>query len=76
VPFFGDQEQVVTGIRLYDVRDADIEIKDNTVSGFHYGIAAYQMDEDTEWSVVGNTIDGAQEDVYYDDSVANKPDRS
>lgn len=70
------QDAIVTGIRLYDIRDADIRISDNTVSGFQHGIAAYQMDEDTEWSVVGNTIEGAQEDVYYDDSVANKPDRS
>ena len=74
--FLWDQEVVVTGIRLYDIRDADIRIEGNAISGFQYGIAAYQLDEDTEWAVVGNTIDGAQEDVYYDESVANKPDRS
>ena len=69
-------DAIVTGIRLYDIRDADIRIEGNAISGFQYGIAAYQLDEDTEWAVVGNTIEGAQEDVYYDESVANKPDRS
>jgi hypothetical protein len=76
LPFLWDDETTVTGIRLYDVRDADIRLEDNKVSGFQYGIAAYDMDEDTEWTVVGNVIEGAQQDVYYDDSVANKPDAS
>src|SRR5688572_11576743 len=76
LPFAWDGEATLAGIRLHDVRDADIRIEGNTVSGFQHGIAASQMDEDTEWTVLGNTIEGAQEDVYYDDSVANKPDHS
>lgn len=65
-----------TGILFQGVRDSALRIEGNRISGFYHGIAAYEMDEDTEWAVIGNTIEGAQEDVYYDDSVANKPDRS
>ena len=76
VPLPWSQEPIVTGIRLYGISDADVRITDNAIAGFQYGIAGHEMDEDTEWTVLGNTIEGAQEDVYYDDSVANKPDRS
>ncbi|MFA5945278.1 MAG: hypothetical protein WC876_12550, partial [Candidatus Thermoplasmatota archaeon] len=75
IPTVFEQEVVTTGIHIRDVRDATIRIVDNKASGFQYGIAAYEMDEDTEWAVIGNTIEGAEQDVYYDDSVANKPDR-
>jgi hypothetical protein len=73
VPLFWDYEQPVAGIRLSDIRDADVRIEGNTIEGFPFGIHASSLDEDTEWAVVGNSIVGAQEDVYYDESVENKP---
>jgi hypothetical protein len=72
IPFLTYQVESA-GIRLSGMRDADFLLQGNTVSGFYYGIAAWQMDEKTVWSLAGNVVQGAQYDVYYDDSVENKP---
>lgn len=73
VPALGRGEAKPAAIEVGGVRDADLRIAGNTASGFYYGVSAAQMDEDTQWAVLDNVFDGAAYDVYYDDSVENKP---
>ncbi len=60
------------GIRVVGVRDGSIEIRGNQAVGFDYGVWARQMDEETTWTVEDNSFD-AQNDIWYDESVANEP---
>jgi len=63
----------VAGIYLDFVRDAEIEIQDNSAEGFEYGVHARELAEDVTWTVLGNDFD-APHPVYYDESVANAPE--
>lgn len=71
--FFGPAREEPAAILIEAVRDAQITIDNNQAAGFVYGVRARDMDEKVDWSLSGNAFDGAQYDVYYDDSVANKP---
>lgn len=71
--WFGGQEQIPAGVRIEAVRDANILVEKNTIKDFEYGIQARDMDDMTWWTVASNTVQGASYDVYYDESVANKP---
>ncbi len=71
--FFGPTREEPAAILIEGVRDAHLTIDGNQASGFVYGVRARDMDQQVEWSLSGNSFEGAQHDVYYDDSVANKP---
>jgi hypothetical protein len=71
--FMGPQQEEPAAISLEGVSDANVTIANNQASGFYYGVRARDMDDKVFWSLAGNAFDGAQHDVYYDDSVANKP---
>jgi hypothetical protein len=73
LPILLQEEIQPAAIRVEGVRDAALLIEGNRASGFYYGVAAAQMDEDTTWEVAGNLFDGARHPVYYDDSVENAP---
>lgn len=71
--FFGPQREEPAAILIEGARDAAISIDNNQASGFVYGVRARDMDSKVDWSLSGNSFEGAQYDVYYDDSVENKP---
>ncbi len=68
-----NQDQTPVGIALQDVRNSTITVANNKANGFEYGVAASQMDDHTYWAVYSNQLTGMSHDVFYDDSVANKP---
>lgn len=72
--FFGwGHDQTPRGIALEFVRNGTVTVAGNKVTGFDLGVAAQYLEEDAFWAVYGNTLSGNSRDVYYDDSVANKP---
>ena len=71
--FMGPQQEEPAAIRIEGVSDANLTVADNQASGFYYGVQARDMDAKVAWSVLGNDFGDAKHDVYYDDSVANKP---
>ncbi|MEK6976433.1 MAG: hypothetical protein AABY18_08850 [Candidatus Thermoplasmatota archaeon] len=71
--FFGPPKEEPTAILLEGVKDANITLENNQASGFYYGVRARDMDDKVFWSLAGNAFGDAQHDVYYDDTVANKP---
>jgi hypothetical protein len=74
LPRFGQrQQEEPAAILLEGVSDASLVLENNQASGFYYGVRARDMDEQVVWSLAGNDFGDAQHDVYYDDSVANKP---
>ncbi len=66
-------DQTPMGIQLAEVANATVTVANNKATGFEYGVSASFMDEDTFWAVYDNGFTGMAHDVYYDDSVANKP---
>ncbi|MES2156111.1 MAG: hypothetical protein V4510_13335 [bacterium] len=70
--WFG-RDSTPMGVQLDGVNNATVTVANNKATGFDYGVAADQMNEATHWAVYGNTVTGATHDVYYDDTVANKP---
>lgn len=67
------QREEPAAILIEGVRDANLTIENNVADGFYYGVRARQMDEKVSWTLGGNAFGGAQHEVYYDDSVSNKP---
>ncbi len=66
-------EEEPAGILLDGVRDADVTVTGNTVSGFLYGVRARDMDANTTWVVEENDFGATPHPVWYDESVANQP---
>lgn len=66
-------EQVPVGIQLMQVNDAKVTVAGNKATGFERGVSAFGMTETALWAVYGNDLAGNAQDVYFDDSVANKP---
>ncbi len=62
-------------IRLEYVKDSNILIENTQAKGFYYGIYAHDLDNMTAWTLVGNTFEGSNHEVYYDESVANRPEQ-
>ncbi|MGB0653696.1 MAG: hypothetical protein ACPGQL_10910 [Thermoplasmatota archaeon] len=71
--FFGPRDLEPAAIDLIRIADADIQVRDNTATGFTYGVRATQFDELVDWIVSGNDFGAASHPVYYDESVANRP---
>lgn len=65
-----------SAIDLDGFRRANITVADNTAKGFHYGVKAHEFDAATHWSVLGCDFGDAEYAVYYDESVANRPEGS
>lgn len=63
------------GIKLRTLDNADVAITHNSVYYRRYGVEASQMTSTVKWRVEGLYTQGAEKDVYYDDTVANKPRR-
>lgn len=61
------------GIYLYDVHKGDINIQDNVVSNRHFGVYASQFTKSVWWRVSNLKASGVEQELYYDQSVANKP---
>jgi hypothetical protein len=72
-PILGQQREEPTAILIEGVRDSSISLDNNHATGFYYGVRARDMDEKATWQLSGNDFGGAQHEVYYDDSVSNKP---
>ncbi|MHB8634122.1 MAG: hypothetical protein ACYDBQ_09180 [Thermoplasmatota archaeon] len=62
-----------TAVSLDGVRNANVMLSDNSGTGFVNGIQADQMDNATHWYVQGNSFPQAAHALYYDSTVANKP---
>ncbi len=61
------------GIRLDGIKSANIQVAENSIHGFYYGIQAEDMESTVVWSVQGNDFGDAQYAVYYDESVETAP---
>ena len=68
--------QRTAGIFLESMDIADIDLSTNDVANTYYGIRASYFTETVQWRVAGLQVEGVQEDVYYDESVKNPPERS
>ena len=68
--------QRTAGIELDQFDLADIYLADNQVSNTHFGIRASSFTESVHWAISGLTAENVEQDVYYDDSVSNAPERS
>lgn len=66
-------DETPIGIQLDGVRNATVTLANNKVAGFDVGASADQMDKQTFWAVYGNDLASNAKQVYYDDTVANKP---
>jgi hypothetical protein len=66
-------DETPIGISLDGVRHGQLVVSGNKAAGVEYGLKATSMDEDTEWFVAGNDFGTVAHDVYYDDSVSEKP---
>jgi hypothetical protein len=64
------------GVDLLQFANSTIRIDHNAIEGFTYGIEAHAFDRLTTWSLLANDIEGAQNPVWYDSSVANAPSNS
>lgn len=62
-----------SAILLHGFRNASVELLDNWLDAYTYGIRASSFDENTTWTVGPNEDAGAQYPVYWDDSVVNAP---
>jgi hypothetical protein len=63
------------GIFLNVLDRATVEIMDNAVTNQYYGVQASQLTERVHWMVHGLRTHNVGEDVSYDDSVQNAPER-
>ena len=63
------------GIYLYDVNKGSIDIRNNVISDRYYGIRASQFTRSVWWWVSGLKASGVEQEVYYDQSVANEPNK-
>ncbi|MHB8585305.1 MAG: hypothetical protein ACYDDF_05650 [Thermoplasmatota archaeon] len=61
------------GIDMVQFANSTIVVAHNTIANFDYGIRGLRFDRLTHWTDVGNSISGAQTDVWYDSSVQNPP---
>lgn len=71
--FDDDQETQASGILLNDFRDAQVTIESNVFEDVHYAVRAHDFDEAVHWNLEDNDYGGAAYEVYYDESVANRP---
>lgn len=62
-----------SGILLHAFENSSVELVDNWLGAYTYGIRASAFDENTTWSVGQNDAAGAEYAVYWDDSVKNAP---
>lgn len=69
----GQQEPEPAAIRLGEIKDAWMKLRDNTFDGFYYGIHAQDFAEDVAWDVSDNQYGDAQYPVWYDESVESHP---
>lgn len=63
------------GIALHDVDIANIYLTDNFVGDLDYGIKAAHMTKEVQWWISGLRTTGVGQSVYYDNTVANQPQR-
>jgi hypothetical protein len=64
-----------SGIYLWDLNQAKVKILDNTVIDRTYGVHASSMSDSVKWWIAGLRTSGVEDDVYYDNSVKNEPER-
>ena len=62
-----------SGISLNGIDKARIYIYDNQVSSRVYGVRASSMTSSVQWWIRGLKTSAVEDDVYYDNSVANQP---
>ena len=62
-----------SGILLQRFRNATVELVDNTLGAYKYGIRAREFDANTTWSARGNKAPGSDVVLYWDATVANAP---
>jgi hypothetical protein len=63
------------GIYMQDFDASKIKISNNKVTDFDYGVMASTFTESTKWWVKNLETKNVSNRIYYDDSVANHPNR-
>lgn len=63
-----------SAILLQRFVNATVELTDNWLGAYKYGIRASQFDENTTWATGKNSASGSDHPVYWDDTVANPPE--
>jgi hypothetical protein len=61
-------------ILLTRFQNATVEVRDNWLGPYKYGIRAQAFDENTTWVVGENSATGVEFPVYWDESVAHPPE--
>ncbi len=61
------------GIRVHALANATLQVAHNVIDGYRFGVRATSFDADTTWSVFKNSISGARDDVWWDETVAHAP---
>lgn len=69
---FGSGE---AGIRLDNLDQADVFLSGNEVYDLGYGIYARRMSKSVNWWITEFRTGNVEQDVYYDNSVENEPER-
>lgn len=75
-PLAPPYEQGTTGIRLYNLDEGYVHIVGNKITNRYYGVFASQFTPTVWWWVTDLEASGTSQDVYYDQSVPNKPNSS
>lgn len=71
----GVKRRYGAGIRLSGVEHGDLHLARNSIYDTYYGVHAARMTKTVEWQIVKLRTGGVQQDVYYDGSVENPPQR-
>jgi hypothetical protein len=62
-----------SAIMLHRFVNSSVELSDNWLGAYRYGIRAADFDANTTWTVGANDAPGVEYPVYWDESVANEP---
>jgi hypothetical protein len=69
----GAQLTGTSAILLQRFGNVTVEVGENALGDYRYGVRASAFDNLTQWTVHGNRAPGVKQEVYWDDSVANPP---
>ncbi|HEX2294527.1 MAG TPA: hypothetical protein VHN37_04385 [Actinomycetota bacterium] len=68
-------EADVAGINLWNIDKGDLFLSGNAVTRAAYGIKAYRMTKTVNWTIAELVTNEVAQDVYWDSSVENPPER-
>lgn len=73
--FAGTPWTATSGVRLDEIEDATVTVADGSFANLDRGVAATRMPTSTTWRVVDNEFTSTGTPVWWDDTVANDPER-